>query len=222
MEKLKNYNSLKELGFKPSVIIDCGAGWGEWSTFIKSIYPDSFLISIDANPWTGGKIPGSDSTEISVLSDEEGKEMTFYRKKENLNNGTYCTGDSLFKENTFHYQEHNTVENRVLTTTLNSILNRNDKNKVDLLKIDTQGSELIIMKGLGDKLREVEFIELECSLIEYNLGGCSFTQIIDFLKDDFEIYDIVDLHYYGNSFLSQIDVIFKNKKSKITKPLQYR
>lgn len=219
MDKHKTYEYLKSLGFKPNVIIDCGAGWGEWSGFIKSIYPDSFTISIDANPWTNGEIPGANVTEISVLSDEEGKEMTFYRKKENLEQGTYCTGDSLFRENTQHYQEHNTIEEKVLTTTLTNILNKHNKNTVDLLKIDTQGSELIIMKGLGDKLRDVEFIELECSLIEYNLGGCSFTEIIDFLKEDFEIYDIVDLHYHYNSFLAQIDVVFKNKKSKIVKPL---
>jgi len=43
MDKHKTYEHLKSLGFKPNVIIDCGAGWGEWSGFIKSIYPGYIL-----------------------------------------------------------------------------------------------------------------------------------------------------------------------------------
>jgi FkbM family methyltransferase len=218
MNKNNTYENLKGLGFNPNVIVDCGAAWGDWTRMVNRLFPESFIISVDANKWTDGQIPGSSVTEISVLSDEDNKEMIFYRKKESIEGGTFCTGDSLFKEQTQHYSYNNTIEDKVLTTTLKTILNKHNKSKIDLLKIDTQGSELIIMKGLGDTLQNVEFIELECSIIEYNIDGCVFTDIVEFLKNDFEIFDIVDLQYhYG--FLAHIDVIFKNKKSKIIKPL---
>lgn len=218
MNKDNTYENLKNLGFNPKVIVDCGAAWGDWTGMVRQLFPDSFILSIDANPWTNGSINGSTVTEIAVLSDEDNKEMIFYRKKDNIDQGTYCTGDSLFKEQTQHYTDVNTIEDKVFTTTLKTILNKHNKDNIDLLKIDTQGSELIIMKGLGDILHNVEFIELECSIIEYNIGGCCFTDVVEFLKDDFEIFDIVDLQYHY-SFLAHIDVIFKNKKSKIVKPL---
>ena len=218
MTRIEIYKNLKDLGVNASVIIDCGAAYGEWSTQISSVFPEAFVIGIDANDWTQcEKIPGATVTEICALSDENGKQMSFYRKKEHCDTNTFCTGDSLFKEDTQHYQAHNTVVNTVTTRSLESVLQKYGKNKVDIIKLDTQGSELLILKGLGDKLRDVEFIELECSLVEYNIGGCSFYDVIDFLKDSFNVYDIVELHRHYNTHLCQVDIIFQNKNSKIQK-----
>jgi FkbM family methyltransferase len=213
MGRNETYQTIKNMGFNPLVMVDCGAAWGEWCGTMKPLFPESFIIAVDANKWTPENIPGSDVTEIEVLSDVDDKEMTFFRKKENLDEGKFCTGDSLFKENTQHYQEHNTVESIVKTKTLKSLIEKHGKSKIDILKIDTQGSEILIMKGLGDTLKNVDFIELECSLVEYNLGGCNFYDIINFLKEDFEIFDIIDLHKHHGQYLCQIDVIFQNKNS---------
>jgi FkbM family methyltransferase len=223
MNKNNFYKSLINLNINPQVIVDCGAARGEWSSMIKSIFPESFVLGVDANDWCKGNIPGADAQEIQVLSDVDDKELTFYRKKENIEAGTFCTGDSLYREASQHYQSFNTIEETVKTKTLNYILNKHNKNKIDILKIDTQGSELLIMKGLGEKLNEIKFIELEVSILEYNEGGCSFNEIIAFLSDNFNVYDIVDITRSnlstfnvlktpkGGDFLFQMDVIFKNK-----------
>ncbi len=144
--------------------------------------------------------------------------MIFYRQKDYIDKGKFSTGDSLFIEDTQHYQEHNTIKELIKTKTLKYILNKyNINTNIDLLKIDTQGSELLIMQGLGEKLNNIEFIELEISIVEYNKNGCSFYDIIDFLKENFEIYDIVELHRHHSIYLCQIDIIFQNKKSNIKK-----
>ncbi len=218
------YKNIKNLGFKPKLIVDCGAAYGEWSLLIKSIYPDATVVGIDANDWTKDTIPGTDITEIAVLSDVRDKEVTFYRNKEHLEKNTFCTGDSIFKEISQHYQKHNTIEHVVKSNTLSSILDKHNLGNVDILKIDTQGSELIIMKGLGERLKNVQFIELECSIIEYNVGGCSFSEVVSYLSEHFNLFDIVNAHRISQSsfdinnkeikqgdFLFQIDVIFKNK-----------
>ena len=217
MDRNDIYTNLKELGFSPKSIVDCGAAYGEWSSIIKRIYTDSNVIGVDANKWTDGNIPGTDVTEIAVLSDVDGKGMKFYRKKEHIESGTFCTGDSLFIEDTQHYQEHNTIESVVSTITLKTLLKKYNTQKIDLLKLDTQGSELLIMKGLSDILWDIEFIEIETSIVDYNKGGCSLYDIIDFLKLNFEIYDIVELHRHNITHLCQIDIIFKNINSNIKK-----
>jgi FkbM family methyltransferase len=208
------YNRLKELGFIPSTIIDCGACVGEWSGQIRQVYPDSFVMGIDASNWSNGNIPSTNVSEFEVLSNEDGKEIIFYKKSEGL-----CTGDSIFKENTQHYQEHNTIKEVRISKTLKTLCDKHNIDKIDLLKIDTQGSEILVMDGLRDKLNDVEFIELECSLIEWNIGGCSLQDVIDYLKDRFVIFDIIELHRLNGNDLFQVDIIFQNKKSKIVKPI---
>lgn len=219
MNRYNIYHNLKNIGFTPNYIVDCGAAGGEYSSLIKSIFPESKVLGIDANRWTENNIPGTDITEIAVLSDQDNKKMSFYRKKDFILNNRFCTGDSLFRENTQHYMDHNTIIDEVNTITLKSILNKYNIKIIDLLKIDTQGSEILIMQGLGNLLYNIEFIELETSLVNYNIGGCLFNDIIDFLKPNFTIFDITELHRHYDTYLCQIDIIFQNKQSKIQKIL---
>lgn len=207
------YNRLKDLGFNPQYIADCGACGGEWTSHIKSIYPQSILIAVDASDWNKNKtIPNAEYTEIEVLSNKDGEEVIFYKKVEGL-----CTGDSIFKEDTYHYDEPSLIKEKRITKTLKTLLQKNNIPKLDLLKIDTQGSEVVIMDGLEEYLDNIEFIELECSLVEYNLGGCLIEDVIKFLSDKFIIYEILELHRHHGLDLIQVDIIFQNKKSKITK-----
>ena len=212
MSRNKIYNRLKDLSFNPQYIIDGGACCGEWSNNIRSVFNDSTILAVDASDWSGGHFPGSTYSEIEVLSDKDNDEIIFYKKVEGL-----CTGDSIIKEDTFHYAEHNTIKETRLSKTLKTLCEKNQIPRVDLLKLDTQGSEILIMKGLGDMLNNVEFVEIECSLVEYNLGGCLIGDVIEFMKDKFIIYEIIELHRHYDLDLIQIDIIFQNKNSKIKK-----
>lgn len=214
MNKENTYKLISDLGFKPKTIVDCGAAWGEWSKMIRGYFPDAFVIGVDTNKWHETSIPNTNVTYFNALSDEEGKKMVFYRNKSSIDQNTFCTGDSFFKENTIHYNDSNLIKETVLTKTLKTIIEEQKRDKIDLLKIDTQGSEILIMKGLKEIIKDVEFIELECSVVEFNIGGCTFFEVLEFLKDDFDIFEIPTLMRVGG-FLYQLDVIFKNKKSKI-------
>tara|TARA_R110001592_G_scaffold97479_2_gene279212 strand:+ start:6096 stop:6755 length:660 start_codon:yes stop_codon:yes gene_type:complete len=215
---------LEKLGFTPEVIVDCGVASGEWSTMIRSVFNNAFIIGIDGNDWANHNPPGTNVFEKEVLYSKEGKELIFYQSKLHITNEKYCSGDSIFKENTQHYQEHNIIKTKVETSTLLSILSKHNLQSIDLLKIDTQGSEIEIMKGLGSQLSNVSFIELEVSIFEFNEGGCLFGDVVDFLKDNFDIFDILTTtrrsestlnvnktEKYGD-FLFQADILFKNKK----------
>ena len=209
------YNRLKTLGFYPTTSIDGGACNGEWSTLIRSIFTDTFIMGIDANDWNGNQsFPGVDIGEIAVLTNKDNLEVIFNKKVEG-----FCTGDSIFKENTFHYSDDRLIEEKRVGITLKTLCKNNNIKKIDLLKLDTQGSEIMIMEGLGEMLKEIEFIEIECSLVEWNIGGCMISDVIKFLDNDFEIYEILEFHRLNNQDLIQVDILFKNKKSLIRKPI---
>jgi FkbM family methyltransferase len=207
------YKRLLELGFNPKVSIDGGACHGGWSAEIKSVFPNTMIMGVDANDWNkNGSFPHVNIGEVQVLSDVDEKEVIFYKKIEG-----HCTGDSLFKENTFHYSDELLVEEKRISTTLKSLCDKHNISKIDLLKLDTQGSEVIIMKGLGEMLNSVDFIELECSLVEWNLGGCKIGDVIEFLRSQFEIYEILEFHRLNDVELIQVDLIFKNKNYQFNK-----
>ena len=207
------YKRLLELGFNPQVSIDGGACYGGWSSEIKSIFTNTVIMGVDANDWNkNGTFPHANIGEVQVLSDVDGKEVIFYKKVEG-----HCTGDSLFRENTLHYSDELLVEEKRISTTLKSLCNKHNINKIDLLKLDTQGSEVMIMKGLGEMLNSVDFIEVECSLVEWNLGGCKIGDVIEFLRPQFEIYEILEFHRLGDVELIQADLIFKNKNYQFNK-----
>jgi FkbM family methyltransferase len=110
---------------------------------------------------------------LELLSDEK-KDVTFYKT-------TYdekCTGNSLYREKTLFYDdEHIITENRV-TTTLETLLN--DK-YFDLIKIDVQGSELDIIKGGLDIVKNSKGVILEVSLTEYNENSPTKEEVYEFM-----------------------------------------
>jgi FkbM family methyltransferase len=205
------YDYLKSLGFNPKTVIDCGSAQGEWSGVIKSFYPDTKLLAIDASNWFDGPYPHTDLFEQVLLSDKNGNEVLFYKKDKGN-----CTGDSIFKENTFNYRTENIVIETKKTITLYEICKKHNIEKIDLLKLDTQGSEILILKGLGDLLYDVDFLEIECSVVNWNEGGCMFYDVVDFLKERFDVFEITELHRH-NGGLIQIDFLFQNKKNTIEK-----
>lgn len=209
------YNRLKEFGFNPSVSIDGGACHGEWSASIREVFPTTTIMGVDANDWNkNGSFPHVNIGEVQVLSDQDGKEVIFYKKVEG-----HCTGDSLFRENTLHYEGDRLVEEKRVSVTLKTLCGKHGIQKIDLLKLDTQGSEIMIMNGLGEMLNDVEFIEIECSLVEWNIGGCMIGDVIEYLRDKFDIYEILEFHRLNNLDLIQVDILFQNKKSNIKKPI---
>jgi hypothetical protein len=90
--------------------------------------------------------------------------------------------------------------------------------KNNLLKLDVQGSELDILKGLGNKIDTFEAIILEASVRRYNQSSPLFIKIINFMyKNNFIFYDLCDLKRLDgiNSTLIQFDALFINKNSKL-------
>lgn len=87
------------------------------------------------------------------------------------------------------------------------------KNKrVDLLKIDTQGNELNVLKGSKKLLKNVKFIKLELMLYDYYEKNYFFSDIELFLKKfNFKIFNILEVQQNPvNLRTDWIEVLFYN------------
>jgi hypothetical protein len=129
MSRNKIYNRLKGLSFNPQYIIDGGTCRGEWVNTIRSVFNNSTILAVDDSDWNKKYFPDSIYSEIEVLSDKDNDEIIFYKKVEGL-----CTGDSSFKEDTFHYGENNTIKEKRLTKTLKTLCEKKSDTKSRFIK----------------------------------------------------------------------------------------
>ena len=95
-----------------------------------------------------------------------------------------------FKEKDFHLFDVEKTE-MVECDTLSSSLKELNINTLDYLKIDTQGSELDILKGSLDLLETITGIEVEVEFAELYKNQPLFEEVHTFLKENkFELFDL--------------------------------
>ena len=146
--KKLTYNLLNIIskGFNIQNVYDVGAHKGLWSKSLKDhCLKNSNFFLFEANLSHEKELISTGYPYFINLLSETIKEVKFY----NNNN----TGDSYFMENTNEYEEKNFVIKT--TTTLDVIVKKENLPLPDLLKIDTQGSELDILKGAKDTIKIV-------------------------------------------------------------------
>ena len=204
-------NSLKNRGYKPDNIFDIGCFRGLWSKQISKIFTGSNFFLYDANIKNEKylKLLKLDNNKfkfkIKLFSDDI-KMYKFY---------DMFSGSSIFEEKTSHPRKEVILKSSLLSDEITFNIQKSFNN---LLKIDTQGAEIKILKGLGKFIYNFEIIILEVSVHEYNKNCPLFDEVMLFMKSkDYIIYDIFDLKRLGknNSFLIQFDCIFVRKDSNL-------
>ncbi len=199
---IKRFQFYKEQKFSFKKVLDIGACDGSWTVLFKKIFPESNVLMIEGNTDKEKILKSIGEYRIALLSCEDNKEVNYYK---GLDGGSL--GNSIYEENT---QFKFAAEKRT-TKTLNSLLGP-DKD-FDLIKIDVQGSELDIIKGGVEIIKNTKFLLLELQMLEYNKGAPRIEEIILFLKNlDFDFVDIFDLLYSSNGSLVQLDGFFVNNR----------
>jgi len=200
---------LKDKNYIPDIIFDIGAHHGQWTNECLKIYPNSKYILFEAINYSElNNFRNKDNiTVFNELLNDKIEIVNWYEMRN--------TGDSIFKEKTYHFDNCNVI--RRTSNTLNNIIESKqfifEKCNKILIKIDCQGAEIPILKGSTDILDKTDFIILEIPLFgQYNEGVPNFLEHIKFMDSNgFVPYDIIDNHYI-NTFNMQVDMMFINKK----------
>lgn len=192
-EVFHNYPKILDF-FTPSSYLDVGTCKGHAVPFIIKKLPSLTKIEMieacedhkeDLKSLSERmKIP----YHIEVLSDEI-KKVTFYSMKDPDKCHTQ-PGNSYYKENTPHYL--NCEETIRTTNTLDNIY----KNQhFDLIKLDTQGSELDILKGGKNMIKNTKGLILEETVENYhnfNFGSPKDIECKEYLKRN----DFIFIEYF--------------------------
>tara|TARA_R110000744_G_scaffold134462_2_gene243493 strand:+ start:347 stop:955 length:609 start_codon:yes stop_codon:yes gene_type:complete len=196
LEKIKNY-------FTPNSILDIGANVGQFYNEIKQIFPNSYYYLIEGNERCEIELQSLDvDYSMSLLSDKV-KEVKFYTR---TNEGR-CTGNSIYREKTPFFSDDEITIKTETTTTLDILIKGK---QFDLIKLDVQGSELDVINGGLDLIKNSKGVLMEVSLIEYNENAPTKDFVYKFMeKLDFYPAEIIgDINHPITHQLIQQDILF--------------
>jgi len=200
---------LKDKGFHPEQIVDCGAYMGNWTRMIKKHFPQARVLMIepqeDKQPFLAqiqNEFPGSVDYVQCLMGPEAKTAVNFFE----IEGG----GSSLLGELT-------AAPRRTVTRPMKRLDDVLQEKGISpaLLKFDVQGFELEVLKGAPKAMQEAEVILLEVSFVRYNPSGPLFHEVIAFMKErGFVVYDICPLGRFAGVTLFQADVFFVKEDSQ--------
>ena len=199
----------KEQGMNPRIIYDIGANCGSWSDMILKIFPTAHVELFEANAEHKKSIEKYNH-HITLLGNEYKEGIPFYR------NTIGCTtGNSIYLEQTQYFTPNTCIIDFLTMHTLDDYVVKNNLRKPEFVKLDVQGAELDILKGMTSLFDTVKYFVIEVSLHKYNKDSPMIEDIIKFLHaNEYSIIDIVDLHRI-NGFLAQVDLLFAHTSTKM-------
>jgi FkbM family methyltransferase len=188
-------------------IFDLGGYVGLSAIYFKQQYPNSHIEIFEPNPNVhhfleenifGNSLSGIQIHKVAV--DDKSGQRDFYLD----NSGNYCFSTAGFRENAWDGTQK-TTKIKVHTETLSKYIGNQ---VVDLLKIDTEGNELKILKEIENQLPLVKNL-----IIEYHpIKKKNLKDIINILsKNNYEL----SYYYEGNKIESPInDLMLIKAQSK--------
>jgi FkbM family methyltransferase len=141
------------------IVVEVGARYGDESKTLANIFSNAHIYSFECNPLLTEtcKTKLSDISNVTFFDIGLGDKETilpFYHYHAD-NDGA----SSLYKR--IDYNNTQKYIGDVCVKTLQSVMNENNINHIDLLCMDVQGFELNILKGCGDFLENINFIIME-------------------------------------------------------------
>ena len=209
---LECFHTIKE---KPQIVVDVGAHNGSSIERFNSLFNNPKIYSFEANPSLASSLVEKyKGAKVEVFNMAVGS--TKGRLQFNVHNTS--TGSSSFldfnptqKFSIRRELNEQTVEKifvEVTTLDLNFFTEESNRRDIDYLKIDTQGTELDVLRGARNLLenQQIKFIELEVITTPAYLNNEKWSSVIDYLLS--LNYHLVALSNDGRFFnLGAFDII---------------
>jgi len=198
--------------FTFSTVYDIGASDGVFSKALSDyLEVDTMYHLFEPYEYKSIEKKFNHNWHIVYLSDSE-KEVDYFIHNQ------FTSGNSYYKEVSETFDDIKPT--KVSTTTLDLYVEQNNLMLPNIIKIDTQGSELDILKGATKCLENADLLILEVPVLKYNEGAPSIVDIISYLLErKFVPFKTLADHYYYDSeynwYLIQQDMAFIKMRGSI-------
>ncbi len=177
-----------------NTIFDVGANIGQMSMQFQKDFPDSKIYSFEPVKSTFNKLSNRFAKNTNVFT---------INLALGLNEGTQHISlypDNLSVLNSLKHENTNVndilIKEVINIDTLDNFFEKNQIGNIDILKIDVEGSEMDVLKGAEQTIKNklVNFILIEVGMCDFNKRHIKISEMIDYLNQKgflfFCLYDI--------------------------------
>ena len=187
-------NFLKKiLGKNLDVVLDVGAHHGETILNLVNCFSVKKIYAFEASNINFLKLKKqinyiTTETEISLINCGVGQKEGFLdiKQTDESSSSTYCDineNSKYFKRKKFFFfnKKNYFTNQKTRLVTLNNFFDQNKLQNVDYLKIDTEGYEFFILKGLEHYIKKVKVIHFEHHYDNMLIKNYKFSDIHNYL-----------------------------------------
>ena len=198
-----------------SIIIDVGGFDGGTSLYFATEFKNRPIYCIEPNPrmWPTLDKVATTHKGIHVRKIALGRERGSGVLHVTANNVSSSLNEISVKEvermpDIFQASFKEEDEARVEVSTLDDEFR--DTPSVLLIKLDTQGTELDILKGGARMLERTRFVLTEMDNHQLYKNACQYYEVDDFLRNrSFKLVDII-VSYRGDEGMAEFDALYEN------------
>lgn len=197
----------------PASLIDIGANKGQFSVAVRTFAPTAEIHAFEPLPSAQARFAsvfrGDARTTLHpfAIAAEEGTT--------DLHVGSREDSSSLLpiaEAETIAYGVRASGTIAVETRRLASVIDVSSLPRPILLKIDVQGAELEVLKGITD-FSAIDFIYIELSFVELYVGQPLFDEVYEFLRrSGYRLRGLFNLSSTEAYGATQVDVLFDRQK----------
>lgn len=170
---------------KSAVVFDVGANRGRYARLALSMRPDLSLYCFEPSPVAYQELRSLPVKSFPFgFGDEDSEQVPFFAE---------VAGSELSSLYPRHIDSFSKVES-VSLRRLDSFCGEHQIDRIDLLKLDVEGHELAILRGMG---------RLRPARVQFEFGGCNVDSRT-YLRDFFEVLSDYAIHRIVPKGLRQV------------------
>lgn len=200
--------NLKARGFRPRTVFDIGVAHG--TPELYAVFPDARYYLVDPTresmPYMEGIARRLDATILNVALGDTEAELEIGVRTGDIGGSTFFDEVGPLGP-TRRYP----VPVRRFDSAIGAF------ERPALCKIDVQGSEMRVLRGMGDRIHEVDAILIEASVIATLRDGPEIAEVVAFMRQKgFVLYDVLGGGRRPlDRALAQLDLLFVKEESPL-------
>jgi FkbM family methyltransferase len=173
------------------VVFDVGANIGKYSSEILRVNPTAVIHAFEPHPKTFktliANIRHSDFVPNNYAVDQENGTLSLF----DYLDGDGSTHASLYKDVIETIHQRKSVEHKVDVITLSSYVKGRSIDSIELLKIDTEGNELNVIRGILEYVQQGRIRAIHFEFNEMNVSSRTYFKDFWELMPNYAFYRLL-------------------------------